>query len=148
MDQWTKQRLINSNFDADQRKLEENRRRAELIDKMRRDERANLPRPHSTFLQTPLSSHQSAKPRNIKNARSPVRENKFPLSMQLNARDDSSPRMDLHQPRINKIAELRKSLDEIKNYEAKILSEKELSKSHQQMINRAVSLRTCNVTSF
>lgn len=142
MDQYTRQRLINSNFDAHQRLLEENRRKAELIEKMRGNERANLPKPHHNFLQVPSSSHQQGTSRNFRRDASPKTEVKFPLNIPQKAPDDASPRLDLHQPRINKIAELRRSLDEIKNYEAKILeTEKELNKNSQQMINRAVSLR-------
>lgn len=46
----------------------------------------------------------------------------------------------LDQPRLNKLAELRKSLNEIKNYEAMILANtNDLSANSQQLVNRAVS---------
>lgn len=48
----------------------------------------------------------------------------------------------LDKPRLNKLAELRKTLNEIKNYEAKIVgNSQDISENSQQIMNRAVSMR-------
>lgn len=44
-----------------------------------------------------------------------------------------------HQPRLNKIAEMRRTLNDVKSYEAKTLeSVHDLTKNSQQMVNREV----------
>lgn len=62
--------------------------------------------------------------------------NKFPVNHQAKARSPlCGP---LYHPRLNRIAELRKNLNQIKNYEAKILAtEKDLSQSTRENLNRA-----------
>ncbi len=64
--------------------------------------------------------------------KSPARVEKFPVK--------TPKASDLHHPQPNKINELRKSLEDLKSYEAKILvSTHDLNKSSQSLINRAVS---------
>lgn len=44
-----------------------------------------------------------------------------------------------HQPRLNKITEMRRTLNDVKNYEAKTLeSVHDLTKNSQQLVNREV----------
>lgn len=49
----------------------------------------------------------------------------------------------LDTPKLNRLAELRKTLNEIKNYDAKITGNtQDISENSQQLMNRAVSYRT------
>lgn len=64
--------------------------------------------------------------------------NKFPVNHQPKARSPLIGK--LRQPRVNSVAELRKKLDQLKTYEAKIQTEKDLSDSAQRNLNRAFTV--------
>ncbi|CAG9798004.1 unnamed protein product [Chironomus riparius] len=56
--------------------------------------------------------------------------------------DQKQSRKSLHEPTINKLAEWRKVLDEVKNYSTKEVKDmNDVSKTTQDFINRAVSLK-------
>lgn len=68
-------------------------------------------------------------------------ENKFPVNHQPKPRSPlCGP---LYHPKVNRIDELRKNLNELKSYEAKLLAEKDLSDSTKVNLNRVVSITGC-----
>lgn len=83
------------------------------------------------YPEVPLNNEQ---PKNIKSVHVPECSKKSENSNQ------KTSRKSLHEPTINKLADWRKALEEIKDYKLKSLTDmNDVSKTTQDFINRAVS---------